>query len=97
VLPPYLRPGLAKHGDSVIHLYQVQCRVLPDPTSDKGAVVDTVDQRGAAKYLSEIAAHTSNHHKMIGTLGHAKTLSGITMGCKTIDVNGRPLTLIVPD
>jgi len=44
----------------VIHIYQVQCRIFPDPASDKGAVVDTGAQRGAAKYLSEIAAHTVN-------------------------------------
>jgi hypothetical protein len=69
VLPPYLRPGLAKYGDSVIHLYQVQFRILQDPTSDKGAVVDTGAQRGAAKYFSEIVAHTGNHHKMTGALG----------------------------
>ena len=27
---------------------------------------------------------------MNGTLGHAKTLPGIIMGCETVDVNGRP-------
>jgi hypothetical protein len=78
VLPPYLRPGLAKHGDKVIHIYQVQCRILPDH-SDKGAVVDTGAQRGAAKHLSEIVAQTGNNHKMIGSLGQAKTLPGATL------------------
>jgi hypothetical protein len=68
VLLPYLRPGLAKHGDAVVHIYQVQFRISPDPTAKRGAVVDTDAQRGAAKYTSE-----------------------------TIDVNGRPFTLIVPD
>ena len=34
---------------------------------------------------------------MIGALGHAKTLPGIIMGCETVDVNGRPFTLVVPD
>jgi hypothetical protein len=96
VLPQYLRLDLAKHGDKVIHVYQVQCRILQDH-SDRGAVEDTGAQRGAAKYLSEIVAQTGNNHKMIGTLGHAKTLPSIIMGCETVDVNGRPFTLVVPD
>jgi len=29
------------HREKVIHLYQAQCRILPDLASDKGAVVDT--------------------------------------------------------
>ena len=81
----------------MIHLYQAQCRILPDLASDKGAVVDTGAQRGAAKYSSEIIASTGKNHKMIGALGHAKTLPGIIMGCETVDVNGRPFTLVVPD
>ena len=40
VIPPYLHPGLAKHGDTVVHIYQAQCRIIPDPTLEKGAVVD---------------------------------------------------------
>ncbi len=60
-------------------------------------MVDTDVQRGAAKHLSEIVAQTGNNHKMIGALGHAKTLSGIIMGCETVDVNGLPFTLVVPD
>jgi hypothetical protein len=51
----------------------------------------------AAEYLSEIIAHKGNNHKMIGALGHAKTLPDIIMGCETIEVNGRPFTLIVLD
>jgi hypothetical protein len=54
-------------------------------------------QRGAAKFSSEIVAHTGNNHKMIRVLGDAKTLSGVIMGCETIYVKGRPFTLIVPD
>ena len=81
----------------MIHLYQAQCRILPDLASDKGAVVDTGAQRGAAKYSSEIIVSTGKNHKMIGALGHAKTLPGIIMGCETVDVNGRPFTLVVPD
>jgi hypothetical protein len=88
---------LAKHGEKVIHLYQAQCRILPDLASDKGAVVDTGAHRGAAKYSSEIIASTGKNHKMIGALGHAKTLPGIIMGCETVDVNGLPFTLVVPD
>jgi len=61
----------------VIHLYQAQCRILPDLASDKGAVVDTGAQRGAAKYSSEIIASTGRNHKMIGALGHAKTLPDV--------------------
>ena len=95
VLPPYLRLGLAKRGEKVIHLYQAQCRILPDLASDKGSVVDTGAQRGAVKYSSEIIASTGRNHKMIGALGHAKTLPGIIMGCETVDVNGRPFTLVV--
>jgi hypothetical protein len=34
---------------------------------------------------------------MIGALGHAKTLPSIIMGCETVDVNGRPFTLVVLD
>jgi hypothetical protein len=97
VLPPYLRPGLAKHGDWVVHIYKTQCRILPDCNSEKGPVVDTGAQRGAAKHASEIVARTGNSHNMIGALGDAKILPGIIMGCETIDANGRPFTLIVPD
>jgi hypothetical protein len=59
----------------------------------------SVFARGAAKHLSEIVAQTGNNHKMIGALGHAKTLPGIIMGCETVavDVNGRLFTLGVPD
>ena len=58
----------------MIHLFQAQCRILPDLASDKGAVVDTGAQRGDVKYSSEIIASTGRNHKMIGALGHAKTL-----------------------
>ena len=87
VLPPYLRPGLAKHGDKVIHI----------SNTPRDSNKHTVQCR--AKYLSEIVAQTGNNHKMIGALGHAKTLPGIIMGCETVavDVNGRPFTLVVPD
>jgi hypothetical protein len=64
---------------------------------EKGPVVDTGAQRGAAKYASEIMASTGNSHNMIGALGDAKTLPGIIMGCETIDIKGRPFTLIIPD
>ena len=30
VLPPYLRTGLAKHGDSMVHIYNTQFRIMPD-------------------------------------------------------------------
>jgi hypothetical protein len=97
VLPPYLRPGLAKHGDWVVHIYKTQFRILPDCNSEKGPVVDTGAQRGAAKHASEIVARTGNRHNMIGALGDAQILPGIIMGCETIDANGRSFTLIVPD
>jgi hypothetical protein len=64
---------------------------------EKGPVVDTGAQRGAAKYASEIVARTGNSHNMIGALGDAKTLPGIIMGCETIDIKGLPFTLIIPD
>jgi len=64
---------------------------------EKGPVVDTGAQRGAAKYASEIMASTGNSHNMIGALGDAKTLPGIIMGCETIDIKGLPFTLIIPD
>jgi hypothetical protein len=35
VLPPYLRTGLAKHGDSMVHIYNTQFRIMPDRTSKK--------------------------------------------------------------
>jgi hypothetical protein len=97
VLPPYLRWGLAKHGDWVVHIYKTQCRILPDCNSEKGPVVDTDAQRGAAKHASEIVARTGNIHNMIGALGDAKILPEISMGCETIDAKGRPFTPIVPD
>ena len=69
VLPPYLRTGLAKHGDSMVHIYNTQFRIMPDRASkkrlaqlvEKGPVVDTGTQRGAAKYASEIVARTGCH------------------------------------
>jgi hypothetical protein len=35
VLPPYLRTGLAKHGDSMVHIYNTQFRIMPDRASKK--------------------------------------------------------------
>jgi hypothetical protein len=92
-----MRPGLARHGETVVHIYKTQCRIMPNCCSEKGPVVYTGAQRGAAKHPSEIATHTGNSHNMIGALGDAKILPGIIMGCETIDTNGRPFTLIVPD
>jgi hypothetical protein len=63
---------------------------------EKGPVVNTGAQRGAAKYASEIVARTGNSHNMIGALGDAKTLP-IIMGCETINIKGLPFTLIIPD
>jgi hypothetical protein len=105
VLPPYLRTGLPKHGDSMVHIYNTQFRIMPDRASkkrltqlvEKGPVVDTGAQRGAVKYASEIVARTGNSYNMIGALGDAKTLPGIIMGCETIDIKGLPFTLIIPD
>jgi hypothetical protein len=97
VLPPFMRPGLARHGETVVHIYKTQCRIMPNYSSEKGPVVDTGAQRGAAKHPSEIVTHTGNSHNKIGVLGDAKILPGIIMGCETIDTNGRPFTLIVPD
>jgi hypothetical protein len=47
--------------------------------------------------LKALAAGAVGAENRFGALGHAKTLPGIIMGCETIDVNGRPFTLIVPD
>jgi hypothetical protein len=63
---------------------------------EKGPVVDTGAQRGAARYASEIVARTGNIHNLIGALGDAKTLP-IIMGCETINIKGLPFTLIIPD
>jgi hypothetical protein len=68
---------------------------MPNDRTEKGPVVDTGAQRGAAKHPSEIVNHTGNSHNMIGALGNAKILPGIIMGCETIDINGQPFTLIV--
>jgi hypothetical protein len=65
---------------------------MPNYRSEKGPVVGTGAQRGAAKHPSEIVTHTGNSHNMIGALGDAKILPGIIMGCETIDTNGRPFT-----
>jgi hypothetical protein len=97
VLPPFMRPGLARYGETVVHIYKTQCRIMPNYSSEKGPVVDTGAQRGAAKHPSEIVTYTGNSHNIIGALGDAKILPGIVMGCETIDANGRPFTLLVPD
>ena len=101
ILPQFLREGLATYQDTVVHLYQAQCRVQPSSdaadAAGQGAVVDTGAQRGAAKRKSEIVKYTGNTHKMVGALGKPVHMHGIIMGCETIDVTGRPLTLIVPD
>jgi hypothetical protein len=97
VLPPFMHPGLARHGNTVVHLYKTQCQIMPHDRTKKGPVVDTGAQRGAAKHPSEIVNHTGNSHNMIGALGNAKILPGIIMGCETIDINGQPFTLIVPN
>jgi len=101
ILPQFLREGLATYQNTVVHLYKAQCRVQPAPdptdTAGKGAVVDTGAQRGAAKRKSEIVKYTGNTHKMVGALGEPVLMHGIIMGCETIDITGRPLTLIVPD
>ena len=60
-------------------------------------MVDTGAQRGAAKHRSEIVQYTGATHNMIGALGKPALMRGIAMGCETIDIAGRPLTLIVPD
>jgi hypothetical protein len=97
VLPPFMRPGLARYGETVVHIYKTQCRIMPNYSSEKGPVVDTGAQRGAAKHPSEIVTYTGNSHNIIGALGDAKILPGIVMGCETIDANGRLFTLLVPD
>jgi hypothetical protein len=97
VLPPFMRPGLAQYGESIVHIYKTQCRIMPNYSPTKGPVVDTGAQRGAAKHPSEILTYTGNNHNIVGALGNAKILPGIVMGCETIDTNGRPFTLIVPD
>jgi hypothetical protein len=98
ILPQYLREGLATYQDNVVHLCQTQCRVQPSSdAASQGAVVDTGAQRGAAKRKSEIVKYTGNTHKMVGALGKPVHMRGIIMGCETMDVTGRPLTLIVPD
>ena len=50
VLPPFIRPGLARHGEAIVHIYKTQCRILPNSSSGKGPVIDTGAQRGAAKH-----------------------------------------------
>ena len=83
ILPQFLREGLATYQDTVVHLYQAQCRVQPAPdTADaagQGAVVDTGAQRGAAKRKSEIVKYTGNTHKMVGALGKPVHMHGIIM------------------
>ena len=69
---------------------------MPNYISEKGPVVDTGAQRGAAKHPSEIVTDTGNSHNMIGALGDAKILPGIIMGCETIDTDGRPFTWAGP-
>jgi hypothetical protein len=97
VLPPFMRPGLAQYGKSIVHIYKTQCRIIPSYSPTKGPVVDTGAQRGAAKHPSEIVTYTGNNHNIVGALGNAKILPGVVMGCETIDANGRPFTLIVPE
>ena len=61
----------------MVHIYNTQFRIMPDRASkkrlaqlvEKGPVVDTGTQRGAAKYASEIVARTGNSYNMIGALG----------------------------
>ena len=54
-----------EHGDSIVHMYPVQC-VLK---SDAGAVIDTGAQRSAAKHSDEILQRTNTSHSMQGAFG----------------------------
>jgi hypothetical protein len=83
-----------EHADSIVHMYPLQC-ALKNP--DVGAVLDTGAQRSAAKYPAEILEHTHTSHAMQGAFGRPTTMKGILMGCSTVDIQGIPLTLVIPD
>ena len=83
-----------EHGDSIVHMYPLQC-TLRKP--DIGAVLDTGAQRSAAKCPAEILAHTHSSHTMQGAFGKPTTMKGILMGCATVDIEGTPLTIVIPD
>ena len=83
-----------EHGDSIVHMYPLQC-ALKNP--DVGAVLDTGAQRSAAKYPAEILEHTHTSHAMQGAFWRPTTIKGILMGCSTMDIQGIPLTLVIPD
>jgi hypothetical protein len=83
-----------EHGDSIVHMYPLQC-ALKNP--DVGAVLDTGAQLSAAKYPAEILEHTHTSHAMQGAFGRPTTMKGILMGCSTVDIQGMPLTLVIPD
>ena len=75
-------------------MYPIQC-VLNNP--NVGAVLDTGAQRSAAKHPEEILRHTNSSHTMQGAFGKPTTMKGILMGCSTVDIQGFPLTLVIPD
>ena len=78
----------------LVHLYQVQCRVTP--ASHTGAVMDTGAQIGAAKSADEVISESGKQQTIVSATGNSATMRDVVMGCKTKDILGRPITLLIP-
>ena len=77
-------------------MYPIQF-VLNNSTPNIGAVLDTGAQRSADKHPQEILRHANSSHTMQGAFGRPTAMKGILMGCSTVDIQGLPFTLAIPD